>query len=84
MQPNANDRLRNPWLGILIFGSDFWDTHRKRNSDSVFDSKDSGRIFFLKFRCLDSQKIGIPSLIFGIPVISLRRNSVCVIVANLY
>ena len=34
-------------LGILIFGSDFWDPHRKRNSDSVFNSEDSGRIFFL-------------------------------------
>jgi hypothetical protein len=38
------------WLGIPIFGSDFWDPHRKRNSNSVFDSKDSGRIFF-EFRC---------------------------------
>jgi hypothetical protein len=34
------------WLGIPIFGSDFWDPHHKRNSDSMFDSKDSGRIFF--------------------------------------
>ncbi len=33
-------------LGILIFGSDFWDPHWKRNSNSVFDSKDSGRFFF--------------------------------------
>ncbi len=48
------------WLGIPIFGSDFWDPHRKRNSNSIFDSWDSGRIFFLKFRCLKSQKIGIP------------------------
>ena len=48
------------WLGIPIFGSDFWDPHRKQNSDSVFDSEDSGRIFFLKFQCLESQKIGIP------------------------
>ncbi len=50
-----------PWLGILIFGSDFWDPHRKQNSDSMFDSKDSGWNLFLKFRCLESQKIGIPS-----------------------
>jgi hypothetical protein len=55
-------------LGILIFGSDFWDPHHKWNSDSVFDSKDSGRIFFLKFQCLESQKIGIPIPKFGIPV----------------
>jgi hypothetical protein len=48
------------WLGIPIFGSDFWDPHRKWNSNSVFDSKDSGRIFLLKFQCLESQKIGIP------------------------
>jgi hypothetical protein len=36
-----------PRLGIPIFGSDFWDPHRKRDSDSVFDSEDSGRIFFM-------------------------------------
>ncbi len=34
------------WMRILIFGSDFWDPHRKRNSNSIFDSRDSGRIFF--------------------------------------
>jgi hypothetical protein len=33
---NLPSRLGNP-----IFGSDFWDPHQKRNSDSVFDSKDS-------------------------------------------
>ncbi len=33
-------------LGIPIFGSDFWDPHWRRNSDYVYDSKDSGRIFF--------------------------------------
>jgi hypothetical protein len=38
-------------LGIPIFGSNFWDPHWKRNSDSVFDSKDSSRIFFFKFCC---------------------------------
>jgi hypothetical protein len=36
-------------LGIPIFGSDFWDPHWRWNSDSVYDSEDSGRIFFLKF-----------------------------------
>ncbi len=35
-----------PWLGIPIFGSNFWDPHRKRNSDFVFDSEDSVWIFF--------------------------------------
>ncbi len=33
-------------LGIPIFGSSFWDPHRRRTSDSVYDTKDSGRIFF--------------------------------------
>ncbi len=33
-------------MGIPIFGSDFWDPYWKRNSDSVFDSEDSGRNFF--------------------------------------
>jgi hypothetical protein len=36
------------WLGILIFGSDFWDPHCKWNSDSVFDSKDSGWKFIFE------------------------------------
>ncbi len=35
-----------PWLGIPIFGSNFWDHHCKRNSDSVFNSEDSSWIFF--------------------------------------
>jgi hypothetical protein len=39
------------WLGIPIFGSNFWDPHWKQNSDFVFDSKDSGRKTFLEFRC---------------------------------
>jgi hypothetical protein len=34
------------WLGILIFGSNFQDPHQKWNSDSIFDSGDSGQIFF--------------------------------------
>jgi hypothetical protein len=38
-------------LGIPIFGSDFWDPHQKRNSNSVIDSKDSGRKFSFEFRC---------------------------------
>jgi hypothetical protein len=57
-----------PWLGIPIFGSNFWDPHCKRNSVLVFDSKDSGRKIFFEFRCLESQKIGIPIPKFGIPV----------------
>jgi hypothetical protein len=56
-----------PWLGIPIFGSDFWDPHRKQNSDSVFNSGDFGQNIFLRFQCLESQKIGIP--------ICLIRNS---------
>ncbi len=36
----------NAWLGILIYGSDFWNPHRKWNFGSVFDSGDSGWIFF--------------------------------------
>ncbi len=52
--------MAQPRLGIPTFGSDFWDPHRKRNSNSVFDSEDSGRDFFLKFGCLESQKIRIP------------------------
>jgi hypothetical protein len=37
------------WWGILIFGSDFWDPHRKQNSDSASDSGYSGRKLFLEF-----------------------------------
>jgi hypothetical protein len=33
-------------LGIPIFVSDFWDPHWKQNSDSVFDSGYTVRIFF--------------------------------------
>jgi hypothetical protein len=54
-------------LGIPIFGSDFWDPHWKQNSGSDYDSEDSGRKIFVEFRCLESQKIGIPILKFGIP-----------------
>ena len=39
--------MYTPWLGIPIFGSDFWDPHRKQNSDSVFDTRDSSQMFFL-------------------------------------
>jgi hypothetical protein len=38
--------LTQAWLGILIFGSDFWDPHWEWNSNSNFDSDDSGQIFF--------------------------------------
>jgi hypothetical protein len=55
-------------LGISIFGSDFWDPHCKQNSDSVFDSEDSGWKIFFEFRCLESQKIEIPIPKFGILV----------------
>ncbi len=53
-------------LGIPIFGSDFWDPHWKRNSNSVFDSENSGRIFF-QIPLLKNQEIGIPIPKFGIP-----------------
>jgi hypothetical protein len=39
------------WLGISIFGSDFWDPHRNWNSDSIFESGYSGRNSFFEFRC---------------------------------
>jgi hypothetical protein len=56
---NGQTNLRTPtcitvcgewcaWLGIPIFGSFFWDPHRKRNSNSMLDSKDSGRDFFVE------------------------------------
>jgi hypothetical protein len=43
--------IHRSWLEIPIFGSNFWDPHWKWNSNSVFDSEDSGWNFFLKFRC---------------------------------
>jgi hypothetical protein len=43
---DMDDNYRLARLGIPIFGSDFWDPHRKQNSDSVFESEDSGWIFF--------------------------------------
>ncbi len=39
------------WLGILIFGSNFWDPHWMQNSNSVFNSEDSGRKIFVEFHC---------------------------------
>ncbi len=48
--------VRWAWLGIPIFGSDFWDPHRKWNSDSVFDSEDSSRKIFLEFCCWKIEK----------------------------
>jgi hypothetical protein len=39
------------WLGIPIFGSNFWDPHWKRNLDFVFDSGDCGRKYFFESRC---------------------------------
>jgi hypothetical protein len=62
-----NYTLWGPRLGIPIFGSNFWNPHCKRNSDSVFYTEDSVWIFF-EFRCLESQKIGIPIPKFGILV----------------
>jgi hypothetical protein len=59
-------------LGILIFGSDFWDPHRKQNSGSVSDSEDSGRKIFNQIPLLKNQEIGIPIPKFGIP----QKNNV--------
>ncbi len=69
-----DSRLRNvgsirplkSWLGIPIFGSNFWDPHWKWNSDSVFDSEDTGRICFW-IRLLKNWETGIPIPKFGIP-----------------
>ncbi len=47
----GNNHLLEAWLGIPIFGSNFRDPHQKRNTNSIFDSEDSGRNFFLEFRC---------------------------------
>ncbi len=53
-------------LGIPIFGSDFWDPHRKQNSGSVSDSEDSGRRNFNQIPLLKNREIGIPIPKFGI------------------
>ncbi len=63
-----SNKIWTTWLGFLIFGSNFWDPHHKRNSDSDFDSEDSGWKIFFESRCLESQKIGIPIPKFGILV----------------
>ncbi len=65
----------DPWLEIPMFGSDFWDPHWKQNSDTVFDSGDSGWIFFW-IPLLKNWQIGISILKFGIPKKNWRRNSV--------
>jgi hypothetical protein len=51
--------LAQPRLGIPIFGSGFWDPHRKQNSGSVSDSEDSGRKNFNQIPLLKNQEIGI-------------------------
>ncbi len=60
-------------MGIPIFGSNFWDPHRKRNSDSVFDSEDSGQFFF-RIPLLKNQEIEIPIPKFGIQKKIKRMN----------
>ncbi len=59
--------LRKSRLGIPIFGSDFWDPHRKGNSGSVSDSEDSGRKNFNRIPLLKNREIGTPIPKFGIP-----------------
>ncbi len=64
---------------ILIRDSDFWfrflGSDWKRNSNSMFGSKDSGRIFF-RTGLLKNQEIGIPILKFGNLKNNKPRNSV--------
>ncbi len=69
------------WLGWEFR---FLIPHCKRNSNSVFDSKDSGRFVFWNSDVWRDRKSEFWFAIFGIPVISLRRNSVHLILANLY
>jgi hypothetical protein len=47
---------RRAWLGIPIYGSVFWDPHRKPNTNSIFNSKDSSQIFFLNSAVEKSRK----------------------------
>ena len=62
-------------LGIPIFGSNFWDPHQKQNSDSVFDSKDSGRIFFSNSAVEKSRNRNSDSKILNSEK-NKRRNSI--------
>ncbi len=71
-------------LRIRIFGSNFWDPHWKQNSNSVFDSGDSGWIFFWKLDVWKVRNLEFIFAKFGIRVICLRRNLLRLIVANLY
>ncbi len=57
----------NVLLAILIFGSNFWDPHRKQNSGSVSNSEDSGRKIFYQIPLLKNREIGIPIPKFKIP-----------------
>jgi hypothetical protein len=61
-----NAQRLQPWLGIPIFGSNFWDPRWKQNSGSVSDSKDSGRKNFNQIPLLKNQEIGILIPKFGI------------------
>ncbi len=62
-----------PRLGIPIFGSNFWDPHRKRYSNSVFDS---GYYSFFLYLLLKSHQIGIPIPKIGIPNFVLGKDSI--------
>ncbi len=70
-------------LGIPIFGSDFWEPHWRRNSDSVYDSEDSGRIFFFEIPISGEPENWNSNLRF-LEFWLLHRNSVHLFVANLY
>ncbi len=65
--PSRPDGSGSARLGIPIFGSNFWDPHWKRNSNSVFDSKNSGQIFFFQILLFKNREIGIRIPKFGIP-----------------
>jgi hypothetical protein len=64
------------WLGIPIFGSDFWHPHWKQNSDSIFDSEDSGRIFFWNSAVEKSRYRNSNSKIRNSEKKKKRRNSI--------
>jgi hypothetical protein len=69
----GRDRKALSWLGIPIFGSNFWDPHWKQNTDSILDSKDSGLFLNSAVEKLRNQN-SIPN--FGIPIKNKHRISI--------
>jgi hypothetical protein len=74
----AHSWPKKTWLGIPIFGSDFWDPHQKRNSDSVFDSGDSSQFFLLNSAVEKTTNWNSNSKIWNSKK-SIPRNSVLLI-----